>query len=106
MPYSSSLGVGRQEIIDRDVIEGMHYKRATAEEIQQWEKDDKTLFVRSEADQLGGARTSGGFGGMGGIVGSANAGKSCVLTEEIIYLKNQYKVWRTLECTEYVYRYA
>lgn len=39
MPYSSSLGLGRQEVIDRDVIEGVHFKRASASDIQAWEKD-------------------------------------------------------------------
>ena len=55
------MGLGPQEIIDRDAIEGVHFKRATSQEIIQWEKDEKTLFVRNEMDTNGKSQVGMGF---------------------------------------------
>jgi len=80
-----------QEISDRDLIEDVHYKKATGQEIAQWDKEGKTLFVRSEADRIQ-QHTGSGFGSASGSFGSAQAGKSCVLIEEVLEVKSQYKV--------------
>jgi hypothetical protein len=60
-PYSNSLGKGLLEISNRDIIDGVHFNKATLAEINQWEKDGKTLFVKS--DSLDVPATSLGGGG-------------------------------------------
>ncbi|TNV86890.1 hypothetical protein FGO68_gene14576 [Halteria grandinella] len=97
-PYSSALGQGRQEIIDRDVIEGVHYAKADSQQIDAWNKEGKCLFMRNEADLMVGMRSGGGFGGMNSSIGSMSAGKSCVLLSEVIELRSQFKICM-VECT-------
>ena len=54
IPFSNSLGTGRQEIANREIVEGVHYHKATAKQIDDWDKEGKTLVIRNEADTMAG----------------------------------------------------
>lgn len=60
-PYSNSLGKGIQEITNRDLVEGVHFKKATLAQINQWEKDGKTLFVKSDSQDMPSTSLGSGF---------------------------------------------
>ena len=79
-------------MIDRDVIEGIHYKKTTVQQINQWEKDEQTLFVRSEIDKVAASRGMSFGGNMGSSMGSMNAGKLCVRLDEVQEIRSKFKV--------------
>ena len=46
---------------NRDLIEGVHFKKATLPQIEQWDKDGKTLFVRSDSQDMAAMSLGGGL---------------------------------------------
>jgi guanylate kinase len=80
-----------QEMSDRDVIEGVHYKKTTTKQIDTWEKEGKTLFVRNETDANSGSSTFP-------LPSTVNIGKSCVLNAELTRIKSDQQI-ALVECS-------